>query len=374
MKFKLYKIKIIFLMISIFFSVISQIQIYHDVLSIISNILWIITLILCMLNRGKIILSHFLFGYIIIGFIILGYSIIQNIFNFSWSTGPIIKVIILPIMLCLIGNTLNSEDLRKISNTYIYSSLILAIWININYFGSLSNWLSSLVYIYPQKNSAAQIFSTSIILSITNQNRKKIYNIFMIFYFLFIICLMQCRTAIISLVIVLITKMFLECRHKIKLTIALFILSFFTLSNSKIVSFISHVFLVDKYSGTSLNNFSSNRLDLYNQALNIFNKNMIFGVGNYYVDNLFLNLFVNFGVVIGIILIIFILCRIIKNTFFNSFENFFDKCLFFLSIYYFITSFFEAYPPFGPGTCSLIFWIFSSFYDTQNNKRKEVKL
>ena len=38
-----------------------------------------------------------------------------------------------------------------------------------------------------------------------------------------------------------------------------------------------------------------------------------------------------------------------------------------MTIYYTFTSILEAYPPFGPGSCSFLFWIINGFVDIECN-------
>ena len=366
-----------FLITSILLSIFAQISNYHTILSNISYVIWIITFYLYVLDErdGKTFhISKIGIINILLVVVLFLYSAVITILNNSYISSNLLRVISLPLLPYLIGIRLSKTDMGKVSTFYIIGSIILAIWININFFGSFSIWANSQMYIYAQKNPAAQIFSTSIILLMFNFKNKGILRICLAAYLFFIICILQCRTAIIALLFAFLIYIYTKSKHKIRLTILLVCLIGLIYYIPQLNLFLSHVFLIDKYVNASLNTFSSNRMILYHNAYLLLKNNLFLGVGNYYVDNFYLNALLNYGLIVGGLLIIYTLYRFYKNIFGKKCQNNVEKCLLLLTVYYFVTSLSEAYPPFGPGTCSLMFWLFSSYYDKRKHTldRKEL--
>ena len=280
-----------------------------------------------------------------------------------------LKMLVIPLIPYFIGMNLERDNKESIYKIYILSALILVIYIHMKYFINISSWNSSLVYMYSQKNSASQIIATAILMILSNIKKSKI-KVLLIAYFIMIICLMQARTSIISLIFVLIIYILVKSKKKMRFIISLAVIYIIIMKIPYLKNFIFHTFLIDKYNGMSMNSFSSNRITNYINAFNNIKNNLFIG-NAYYVDNLLLNITCNSGVIIGLLIIIVIIIRYIKNLFNNNFNIKYKKILFYLTTYYIITSLFEGYPPFGPGVCSMAFWLLSGIYDKENKVIKE---
>lgn len=370
MNIKKEKICLILLLISIFISIISQIPIYNDILSKMNIVLWLVTILSYLLTKNKSInFSKNDVIFILISFVMILYNLSMILFGFYEKLPNMLRVVLLPLVVYLVGTNVDKKDINKIDKVFVFSAIILAIWINFNYFNSITAWLNSNAYLYGSKNSAAQIFATAIILLISNLKEKKVIKIILALYLFLIICLMQCRTSIVSLAFALVIFAYVKSKHKIKLSFILFIILLISIKIPLINNFISHALFIDKYANSSLNTFSSGRFALYYNTILTIKDNLLLGTGNYYVDNLFLNLLSNFGLIFGGMYILFIIFIFIKNVWNNKCDEHYKKVLYYLTFYYMVTSFLEGFPPYGPGTCTLIFWIFTGIYFNAKNNR-----
>ncbi|MCC6103025.1 MAG: O-antigen ligase family protein [Olegusella sp.] len=134
------------------------------------------------------------------------------------------------------------------------------------------------------------------------------------------------------------------------------------------LSYINHVFFIDKYAGTSLNTMSSGRGVYWSEALSVFEGSPAIGVGNYYVDNYYLNSLANVGIIGSVFIVGLLVMRSMKNLGMigiiskEGIEPFI-WIVFSLTFFYLIESIFEGLPPIGPGSCSFIFWMLSGYLD-----------
>ena len=89
---------------------------------------------------------------------------------------------------------------------------------------------------------------------------------------------------------------------------------------------------------------------------------------------LYLFLMTDVGLVGFIPIIILWVTRITKNvSAFIREKTPFTSCILCLTVFYFMESLFEAYPPFGPGVCTFMFWIVCAFLDVRGSFKKEAE-
>lgn len=94
----------------------------------------------------------------------------------------------------------------------------MAIWINVTHFPSYSNWLLAKEYVFPQKNSAAQIWCSSVFLAISFIKPKSFFQKLLLYmgcgYIILIVFMSQCRTAILALGVVTILSVLRKSKRK----------------------------------------------------------------------------------------------------------------------------------------------------------------
>lgn len=121
-------------------------------------------------------------------------------------------------------------------------------YIFVTYIGSFSTWLNADYYIYEQKNSAAQIIGCTIILTaflIKPQQRwiniSKYVSLTILFLF---IVAMQCRTALVGLIITALVYYFtiLHGRKKLAVTVILCVALIIVFNNDVLTKYITKAF------------------------------------------------------------------------------------------------------------------------------------
>ena len=130
----------------------------------------------------------------------------------------------------------------------------------------------------------------------------------------------------------------------------------------------------------SLNNITSGRLDWYKLAFQDFLSSPIIGIGAYaYIDSFFICTLRTGGILMAIFLLPFVYGKMFKefkksNKIINSKEDFDNNVIDVMyivrcfTIYFFVISLMEGYPPLGPGTSVFLLWI---FYGISDNITKE---
>lgn len=84
--------------------------------------------------------------------------------------GNYIHIMYIPLIVSVIGENFapfaQDSDYEKILRTYLYGAMAYALWVNITYFSSYNDWLKQNMYTFLQKNSAAQIWATGILIAL----------------------------------------------------------------------------------------------------------------------------------------------------------------------------------------------------------------
>lgn len=286
------------------------------------------------------------------------------------------------VLMYFVGMALSSlllsvKQLRCLAYIYILSSVIYAVWVQVNYMPSFQSWLSSELYLFGQKNSFGQIAGVAVVLAVLlpkHSVKERIFAFASALYLFSMIAGVQCRSAMIACIASLTVWLLLKKKYKV-LGFGLFVCMIVLMAVPQIQPIVRHIFFLDKYSDASLNSMSSGRLDLWDDALHMINANAMQGVGDYYVDNFYLNVIANVGLVAGCLLIALIIIRLVYNfglvmrleqarEGFNSIHyRVFAMLCGVLAVFYLVESAFEALPPIGPGACSFLFWIACGYVD-----------
>lgn len=305
-------------------------------------------------------------------FIFIFYCLICSLFKPAYLSNHYLRTMVIPLLVTIVGsylyNTISTDEIYKLCCIYTITSLIFAIYIHFTYFASYQSWLSNNEYIFAQKNSAAQIWCTGVLIIyfiILPKSKNKAFWIIASIYLLFISAISQCRTALLAMIVVLIYNVLVNTRKKI-LWIGIIVCVFLILYRYPTTrTFFDHVFLVDKYNDANFNTMSSGRLDLWKAALIVFENNVLIGSGSYYVDSSYVLILAESGI-IGFLLIENIWIRRIGGNFIHSITSFSKRhFLDSLTIFYIVESILEGYSPFGPGSSSFLFWLLASYADME---------
>lgn len=362
------------ILISTIITVILQIPAFEN-LRIINYFMWPVTGILVMVSQKGIIgkTTIGLFYVFLEIWLFLLCALCTMITGKSYLECGVLKILILPLFMYWIGIQVNdSVFLKKIFKGYIVAAIVLATYIYVVYIPSFSTWSVNEVYLYGSKNSAAQIFSSAALLALYNETKKKSENVLKLLatgYLILVTALLQCRTAMLGTLAAVIFIEIVVKKKRLRTMFGVILGTTVLLRNEKVQSFVQQAFLIRQYTGRSLDDFSSGRLMLYKVAIDKFSLSPWIGIGDYYVDDFFINALVEIGILGGGVVVgfwIFVALRDLRLTIKNNDEI--QKILGAMTVYYFVTSLMEAFPPFGPGSCSFVFWLLQGYCDGMNQK------
>lgn len=362
------------ILISTIITVILQIPAFEN-LRIINYFMWPVTGILVMVSQKGIIgkTTIGLFYVFLEIWLFLLCALCTMITGKSYLECGVLKILILPLFMYWIGIQVNdSVFLKKIFKGYIVAAIVLATYIYVVYIPSFSTWSVNEVYLYGSKNSAAQIFSSAALLALYNETKKKSENVLKLLatgYLILVTALLQCRTAMLGTLAAVIFIEIVVKKKRLRTMFGVILGTTVLLRNEKVQSFVQQAFLIRQYTGRSLDDFSSGRLMLYKVAIDKFSLSPWIGIGDYYVDDFFINALVEIGILGGGVVVgfwIFVALRNLRLTIKNNDEI--QKILGAMTVYYFVTSLMEAFPPFGPGSCSFVFWLLQGYCDGMNQK------
>lgn len=372
MKYANYDVKL--LQLCILTSIFSQIESISSVTRPIMYMAWGVTAVFFISrNRGRIVIHKctkiFAGCYVLL---VVG-CIMMALFGSKHLEGNYIHIMYIPLIVSLIGENFapvaQESDYKKLLKTYLLGALIYAFWVNITYFSSYNNWLKQNTYTFLQKNSAAQIWSTAILIALFlleyRTKKQRILGYSCAGYLFFLCGISQCRTAILALVVALACYVLLKSKHKIRWGFFVLPLVLFVWNNPVTRRFIDQALLLTKYAGADINTFSSGRLDGWDRALSAFADSPFFGCGRYYVDCSYIAILAELGLC-GFMLVETVWITRALSNFKKWSGSKADAFLMCLTVFYFIESALEGYPPFGPGVSSFMFWFLSVTYVDNN--------
>lgn len=371
---------LLLLQIVMIVSVLSQISELEYILRPLMFIGWFgIFICLTISNGFEIQLSKFTWFFIFSYIAYFCYCAILTISGTEHIKSNYLKLLLVPIMVCVVTDMINEKSEKFFQRsifTYIFATTIFAVYINLKIFTVYDQWVDSTGYLFAQKNSASQILGTAVLLIYCVFLRSPVTNKFLkiglsclAIYFVLLCALCKCRAVLLALVCVFIINFFINVKHKLFYLIIAAAIVAFCSQNVTVQKFIYGSLNLNNYDFKNLNEFSSNRIELWKRALDIFNDNALFGVGNYYVDNAYINILTESGIIGFLIIMPVFMCRMICNIKFTEQLN--NGLLLFLTLFYLVESLLEAYPPFGPGVSVFMFW-FGSEFMTMNDTYKEV--
>ena len=361
--------------ITIISTVLTQVPAITGYFRPVMYVMWIIALFVGLVNnKAKIPLIPFFIVFVVV-VLILWAEYFANLSTHENSY--IIQVVSLPLICYVVGLLFARRIDTRMSTacliTLFITSFAMFSYIFFNYIGNFRIWLNANHYIYEQKNSAAQIIGCTIIISAflikpSHKLLKAIKNIALIFLFLIIVA-MQCRSALISIILTAAVFYVSVLRGKKRLLVsALCIIAIVLVLNSDVMlKYVYKAFVSTDRQSRSLDSFTSGRLTYFKQAWELFVEHPVVGTGHHRVDNLYLCVLSDVGLIGFIPIMILWVSRITSNVLaFIKNKTPFTACVLCLTVFYFGESFAEAYPPFGPGVCAFMFWVICAFVDVRN--------
>lgn len=277
---------------------------------------------------------------------------------------------------CLCASERTSAIWGVILAVYLVSAAAYAAWMMITYFPGLGSWLDSPTYLFAQKNSAGQIVGVSSILAILiASGRSRSVRLMLYAYAaatFAVVVFMQCRSAMLGCAAAF-SFLFVSRGHKRVFIVAVVCATLIYFLSGEVHDLVDHALLLDKYQSMSIDSMSSGRVGLWSDALMLFSANPFFGVGDYYVDNMYINCLVNVGIFGGLPFFALWIWRIARNNGLSristsedalGIEQHIPGWLPALTIFYLVESVLEGFPPFGPGSCAFMFWMMCGFSDS----------
>lgn len=249
--------------------------------------------------------------------------------------------------------------LKNYLKNYIYGTFITSLMVYFKYYYVGIDY-SYTQYLINQKNSLGVFLVLSILsceyLIYLDKNSK--INVFFLLFNFYVLFLIRNRTGIIFSIIAILY--FLLKTNKLKKMIKKFVIPLFIILlffYPKIIKFIawSMGFTHKRIGISKLESLSSGRISLYKESLGLFKNNFIFGIGDYYVDNLYLNFLTGLGIIGFLILVIFIY-NYIKIIMINNEKKEEEFYINSILIYGLLCGFLESLLPFGPGMSVFLLW------------------
>jgi hypothetical protein len=376
-------VDILILMItSIIFSIVAQIndERISGVMRIIMYSSWGVTIAYMFLNvlnvfRMTYYGKWFLMSYI--GFVSM--CGLSTVLGQEHMSPNILLPFSISLIMYLTGSVLQQygfpvKKLDKCLFVFCISVFVVCIVTRFTFFTNISDWLNTNIYVYDKKNSLGQLIVLAVILLVFyfKPNKKLVLFIYYAIsaFMIYVLLLIQCRTAMVALVIVIIARLFIVSKERSKFLLLLLVGVLFILFNDNFWNIIEKAFFIDKYKGLDLNTFSSGRFTYYADALNKFQTNVWFGTGEYYVDNFFINMLTENGIIGFIIIIPVLIKKAIDNLFrksssiVNEDKRKLNEVLKLFTLFYIVESMLEGFPPLGPGVCAFLFWLLNGYLDS----------
>lgn len=355
-----------------------------SILSLINYFVWGVVVLFILIADKKILLSHYLKVMVLVGVGMFLFQItlfgIERIDKMSaLSTLFLVPSIVYYVSFRIGKMDCDGKKIHLLVGAGLLMVVILAIQIDINMFKNFSSWMNTKIYLYDgntHKNSIGQILAAGVIIDILYLDVKtklqRFVQLLIATFFIVALLYVQSRSAMIGLLVVGVSTIVLQKNNKRKifLMICILLAVFFVANMDFVKEIFNQALLLNKYSSggkLNLNTFSSGRLEYWKDAWRVFLSSPIVGVGYYYVDNFYLNCLASGGIVGAVLYLGLIITRFVENySLSRKKEKTLSKekrLLWSLTIFYICISFFEAYPPFGPGVATIFLWMFTGYID-----------
>lgn len=206
-------------------SIFSQMDIFSSVFRPLMYVAWVITIAYYILNNARnVSLQKCTKIYLLSYGMIVVMCILATLFGQNHLNGNYLHIMAIPLLVTIVGDffgiDMSREELQKILKTYLISAVVYALWVNITYYASYSNWLKQTMYAFVQKNSAAQIWSAGVLIALLLIDYKskfeRIIGYVSAFYLVIACGISQCRTALLALAVIVCSFILLKSKHKLR--------------------------------------------------------------------------------------------------------------------------------------------------------------
>lgn len=361
--------------LTVIFSVFSQLNAVEQYARPAMYVTWILALFVGIVKKqGKLLISGFTLSFLVAYIFFLGLCLVSSFVDSKHLSANYIRVLLIPLMVSFVGDLYSTEDRElwnRVGKIYLICSVIFAIWVQKTYFPSYASWLRTKVYLFVQKNSAAQIWVSAVLVSVLLLDYRNKFEKILVYiacaYLLFMTGISQCRTAILGLVVSIIAFSVSRAENKKKwlLFIAVALVAAWMIPPSR--RYIEQALFLNKYEGADLNAFSAGRITFYRMAFQKIQSSPFWGVGKFYVDCSYLSILAESGI-LGFIFIESIWIKKVFQCFHFRGDNRNRAFLFMITVFYLVESMLEGYPPFGPGVSSFVFWLVSGVLINQSSR------
>lgn len=357
----------IVLQLAVVFSVFSQIDPVERFFRPAMYAIWAIALVLGVFKReGKLHVDAFSERFLIAYSSFFVFCLLAGLIDSRHFNANYIRVLIVPLLVTITGGMFANEDrtlFNRLGKLYLICSVIFALWVQRTYFPSYISWLSTRIYLFQQKNSAAQIWVTAVFVSLVlveyNNKFERILIYVACAYLLFMTGICQCRTALLGVGAAVLTYAISRAQHKARWIAAVVVGGMIAWHIPVVHQFVEQALFLNKYAGADLNTFTSGRIDHYKTAIESIWASPIIGIGKYYVDCSYLLILAESGI-IGFFLIEWVWLKKLYISYSFRGKQSEQTFLFILTTFYIVESILEGYPPFGPGVSSFMYWLMSS--------------
>lgn len=257
--------------------------------------------------------------------------------------------------------------LQIIAWIYSIASVLLSILCILNSNMALSDWMDAQMYVYGVgKNAIGQVLGAGTFISffylsgdsIVKKIVKYVATIIMVAGLLFV----QCRTVILGVTVIMIVWFVWFYKpnksYKLLLVFMISMVIIAILNNAEIMSIIEKALFLNKYEGQGINSYSSGRINQWANGIKAFMQDPIFGT-SYYVDNYYINSLANNGFIVFLmrtVLFFYVAAQNIRCSIRSANLKILIVAVTVLELF---VSLLEAFPPYGPGVATMMFWFLS---------------
>lgn len=351
---------------------------------------WVLLLLLGIFSNGfKLRLSPFVKTYLGFFLAYYVYCAVCSAFGQAHLSSRYLNILPIPLLVMIVAGLFSKdfddESLRIIAISYTLATLIFGLWIHYTYFASYSAWLSYRAgYLFGTKNSAAQTISTSVYLIFfvitkkeTHKKGRAVWYAIAV-YLVILLGICQARTSLLGIALSLFIYALRYSKKQLQWIMGIIIVALIALQIPAVQIYIAKVFEFNKYATADLNTISSGRWNGYIRALSLFREKPFIGQGNYYIDCSYISILTESGL-IGF----FLIDPIWWNRIYTNYKDKYLKSnvigpslrnfVVLLTVFYFVESILEAFPPFGPGVTCFGYWFMcEAIYGYGANKCRSI--
>lgn len=257
------------------------------------------------------------------------------------------------------------KTLKQLTVIILCCSLALGIVVYVQFIALAD--LSDYVFAYSSKNSLAQILFCAglmglIFLGLFKNKFIKIGVVSCVCVLLVLVFMLKSRGTIVCvfLIAAYYTLKHGTVKHRIWIAIGFLAVILYVYYNSDAHSVVVDQILLANRDAEDVNDVSSGRVEIIGNKFDVIENNLLFGIGNSYVDCMPICMILQYGLLGAsmVFTFLFLLGRHIVRLPRTSILNLNTYLLFFS---YILNSLFEAYPPFGPGIKCFILWMSIGF-------------